>query len=83
MSYSHRTYAIALTSTLNNVDFSQVHETSAATVRKSVDESQFVLKWNTTNIPTFITDNSVTVTWSGTHADCLTLLATEAWTSEE
>ena len=43
MSYSNRTYATALTSTIGNVDFSQVHETSAATVRKSVDESQFVL----------------------------------------
>jgi len=83
MSYSNRTYATALTSTIGNVDFSQVHETSAATVRKSVDESQFILKWNTDSTPTFITDNSVTVTWSGTHADCLTLLATEAWTPEE
>mgnify|MGYP003152394826 CR=1 FL=1 len=83
MSFTDRTYATAQTSTLGNVDFSQIMETSANTVRKSVDESQFVLKWDTNNTPTFITNGSVTVTWSGSHADCLTLMNTSAWTSEE
>ena len=83
MSFTDRTYATAQTLTLGNVDFSQIMETSANTVRKSVDESQFVLKWDTNNIPTFITNGSVTVTWSGSHADCLTLMNTSAWTEEE
>ena len=81
MPYSQRTYATALTSTISNVDFSQVHETSAATVRKSVDESQFVLKWKTVDTPTFIADNSVTLTWSGSHAECLNLMSGSAWSS--
>ena len=81
MDYSNRTYSTALTSDIGSVDFSQVMETSINTVRKSIDESQFVLKWYTANTPTFITDNSVTLTWSGSHADCLTLMATEAWSS--
>jgi hypothetical protein len=83
MDYSDRTYATALTSTLGSVDFSQVMETSATTVRKSIDESQFVLKWYTANTPTFITDESVTLTWSGSHADCLTLMQSSSWTPED
>ncbi len=80
MDYSNRTYATALTSDIGSVDFSQVMETSASTVRKSIDETQFVLKWYTADTPTFVTDSSVTLTWSGSHADCLTLMATTAWT---
>ena len=80
MDYSNRTYATALTSDIGSVDFSQVMETSAATVRKSIDETQFVLKWYTADTPTFVTDSSVTLTWSGSYADCLTLMATTAWT---
>jgi hypothetical protein len=81
MDYSDRTYATALTADIGEVDFSQVMETSAATVRKSIDETEFVLKWHTVDTPTFISDESVELTWSGSHADCLTLMATEAWTS--
>ena len=81
MDYSNRTYATANTSTLGSVDFSQVMETSADTVRKSVNESQFVLKWKTVDTPTFITDESVTLTWSGSHAACLNLMTGSFWTS--
>jgi len=80
MHYEDRTYATALTTDLDNVDFTQVMETSAATVRKSIDETQFVLKWYTDHTPTFISDESVTIAWSGSHADCLTLMATSEWT---
>ena len=55
-------------------------ETSANTVRKSLDDSQFILKWYTANRPSFITDGSVTLTWSGSHADCLTKLNSSFWT---
>jgi len=82
MDYSDRTYATANTSTLGSVDFSQVMETSADTVRKSVDDTEFVLKWKTVNWPSFISPSgSMVPTWSGSHADCLTLMATEAWSS--
>ena len=83
MDYSNRTYAFANTADIGNVDFSQVMETSATTVRKSIDESQFVLKWYTANQPTFIANGSVTLTWSGTHTDCLEKLAGTDWTSDE
>ena len=39
MNYSNRTYSTALTSDIGSVDFSQVMETSADTVRKSVDDT--------------------------------------------
>ena len=45
MDYSNRTYSFINTSDIGSVDFSQVMETSAETVRKSIDESQFILKW--------------------------------------
>ena len=79
MSFSDRTYATSQTSTLGNVDFSQVFETSTNSVRKSIDETLFVLKWKTTQTPSFITDGSVTTTWTGAHDDCLTLMATSEW----
>ena len=82
MDYSDRTYSTVLTSEIGSVDFSQVMETSADTVRKSVDKTEFVLKWKTVNWPSFISPSgSMVPTWSGSHADCLTLMATEAWSS--
>ena len=80
MHYEDRKYSTALTSGIGSVDFTQVMETSADTVRKSIDETQFVLKWYKDHTPTFITDESVTLTWSGSHADCLTLMQTSEWT---
>tara|TARA_R110001592_G_scaffold9164_5_gene48984 strand:- start:400 stop:660 length:261 start_codon:yes stop_codon:yes gene_type:complete len=82
MNYSDRTYSTILTSKLGSVDFSQVMETSADTVRKSIDGTEFVLKWKTVDWPSFVTPSgSMTTTWSGSHADCLTLMATDAWSS--
>ena len=80
MDYSNRTYAFANWSDIGYVDFSQVMETSAATVRKSLDNSLFILKWYTANTPTFITEGSVTLSWSGSHAQCLQHLLGPNWT---
>ncbi len=66
MDDSNRTYAYVETSDIGSVDFSQVMETSAATVRKSIDESQFILKWYTAQWPSFIAPSgSVTPIWEG------------------
>ena len=36
----------------------------------------------TVDWPSFVTPSgSMTTTWSGSHADCLTLMATDAWSS--
>ncbi len=79
MDYTDRTYAFANTLDIGSVDFAQVMETSADTVRKSIDESQFILKWYTANEPSFITNGSVTLAWSGTHAECLNQLTSSFW----
>jgi len=71
------TYAIINIADLSNIDFSQVGETSENTIRKSLDESQFVIKWNTT--PTFVSDLSVVPVQILTHSEALTLMSTEAW----
>ena len=55
-------------------------ETSAHTVRKSLDSDLFILKWYTTNEPTFITSGSVELTWSGSHSQCLQQLLGPNWT---
>ena len=80
MDYSNRTYAFANWSDIGYVDFSQVMETSAATVRKSLDNQLFILKWYTADTPTFITDGSVTLSWSGSHSQCLQHLLGPNWT---
>jgi hypothetical protein len=55
-------------------------ETSAATVRKSLDNTLFILKWYTADTPTFVTDGSVTLSWSGSHSQCLQHLIGPNWT---
>ena len=71
------TYAIINIADLGNIDFSQVGETDENTIRKSLDETQFVIKYNTE--PTFITDGTVTPLQTLTHAEALVLMATAEW----
>jgi hypothetical protein len=71
------TYAIINIADLGNIDFSQVGETDKNTIRKSLDETQFVLKWNTE--PTFIADGTVTPLQTLTHEQALTLMSSAEW----
>jgi len=71
------TYAIINIADLGNIDFSQVGETDENTIRKSLDETQFVLKWNTE--PTFIADGTVVPLQTLTHEQALTLMASAEW----
>ena len=81
MDYSNRTYAFVNTSDIGSVDFSQVMETSANTVRKSIDESQFILNWYTAQWPSFIAPSgSVSTVWQCTHGECLNRLTSSFWT---
>jgi len=72
-----KTYIIISINDLPNVDFSQVGETSEGTIRKSLDETQFLLKWNTT--PTFIADGTIVPLQTLTHAEAVELMQTPAW----
>ena len=75
----HQTYATIVLGDLGNVDFSQVGETSAATIRENLltPPTEFVLKWNTE--PTFITDGTIVPIATYTHAQCLALMQTLEW----
>ena len=77
MSHLPDVYATINIADLTNIDFSQVGETDENTIRKSLDETQFVLKWNTE--PTFITDGTVVPLQTLTHAEALTLMASPSW----
>ena len=72
-------YAIINIADLTNIDFSQVGETDENTIRKSLDQTQFVIKWSNEHEPTFITDGTIIPLQTLTHAEALTLMATAEW----
>ena len=74
-----KTYAIIKLAEIGLIDFGQVAQSSASTVRKSLDNSQFVIKWQDGYEPTFISDGKVTPLQVLSHAECLELMATDKW----
>jgi hypothetical protein len=72
-------YGIIDINDLLKVDFTQVGQTSANTVRKSLDETMFVIKWETE--PDFIKDDVVIPLQVLTHEECLELMNTSEWTN--
>ena len=75
------TYAIIDINDISKVDFSQVEQNSAETVRKSLDGSQFVLKWEIE--PTFLTDGTIVPLQTLSHSECLTLMSTPEWSEPD
>ena len=72
-----RTYAVIDIKDLDLIDFSQIEETSRDTIRKSLDNTQFVIKW--TQEPTFIENGTVIPVGIYTHSECLELMSTDKW----
>jgi len=72
-------YAIIKLADIGLIDFSQVAQSSASTVRKSLDNTQFVIKWQEGYEPTFIADGTVIPVGIYTHSECLQIMATEKW----
>lgn len=81
MSHNDLTYQIISIDDLSLIDFSQIEEEDEDTIRKSVDETQFVIKWH--DEPTFITDGSVVPMQTLNHEDCIDLMQTIAWQETE
>lgn len=52
--YENREFMIIPVSELWKIDFNQVLETSAETVRKSVDETKTFVKWDGVEIPSSV-----------------------------
>ena len=72
-------YAIIKLADIGLIDFSQVAESSVFTVRKNLDDTQFVVKWQEGYEPTFISDGSVKPLQVLSHAECLELMSTDKW----
>ena len=77
--YENRSFAIFSTTEIDKVDFSLVCETSADTLRKSVDESKTFVKWDGEQ-PEFV---STLTTLEGpyTYSEILEILSGAEWTA--
>jgi hypothetical protein len=73
-----RKYVIINADEVDSVDFSQVDETSADTVRYSVDNSQTFVKFDSDTTPSFLEGKT-----QYSHSEILTILATDEWTDPD
>ena len=78
--YENRKFMIFNISELDNIDFTQVSETSKDTVRKSVDETKTFVKWDD-NIPECVL-NLNTKEGPYTYEEILDILSTEEWVKD-
>ena len=77
--HNNKTYATINLTELSLIDFSQILENSSSTIRKSLDDTEFVIKWQDGYTPTFITDSSVVPVGLYNHSEILELMATPEW----
>jgi hypothetical protein len=77
--YDNRNYLIIPTTEVSKVDFTQVCETSAETLRKSVDETKTFIKWDG-ETPAFVAD-LVGAEGPYTHSEILELLSGAEWSA--
>lgn len=75
--YENRKYVIINASEVSTVDFSQVIETSASTLRYSLDDSQTFVKFDG-DTPSFLSGKT-----QYNHSQVRAILAGEDWTEEE
>ena len=80
MEYQSRQFMIFNVSELDQIDFTQVLETSQDTVRKSVDETKTFVKWDSETIPDSVLD-LITKEGPYTYEEILAILSTEEWTN--
>jgi hypothetical protein len=79
--YENREFMIFNVSELDQIDFTQVLETSAETVRKSVDETKTFVKWDGT-MPECVT-NLTTKEGLYTYDEIIQILSGPEWTSPQ
>ena len=77
--YDNRQFMIFNVSELDQIDFTQVLETSIDTVRKSIDETKTFVKWDLPEMPSSV---YALTTKEGpyTYDEMLNILATPEWT---
>lgn len=79
--FENRKYLIFNMSEIDSIDFNNVLETSADTIRKSIDETKSFIKWDGEQ-PSFVSDLT-TSEGPYTHSQILEILTGETWTSNE
>jgi hypothetical protein len=77
MEFENRQYVIFNVSELDSIDFSQVLETSADTVRRSVDGTLTFVKWDG-DVPSHIESLTTKGNYM-THGEFLAEMNTEVW----
>lgn len=77
------TYGIISIVDIDKVDFSQVPEENNENLRKSLDGSQFVIKWYHGEEPSFIADGTIVPLQTLTHEECLALMSTAEWSEPD
>lgn len=73
-----RKYVIINADEVDSVDFSKVDETSADTVRYSLDGSKTFVKFDSDTTPSFLDGKT-----QYSHSEILTVLSGDEWTSDE
>lgn len=73
-----KNYVIIDADRVSSIDFNQVLETSAETLRYSLDASQTFIKYESTR-PDFLDEDDIALT----HAEILDVLSHEDWTSSD
>lgn len=76
-----RTFVIFNVSEINLIIFSQVLETSADTLRKSIDETLTFVKWEGANVPACIESLTTKGNYL-TYEEMLTVLSGPDWTAQ-
>ena len=76
--YDDRKFMIFNVSELNQIDFTQVLETSLDTVRKSIDNTKTFVKWD--GVMPDSVNNLTTKEGPYTYDEILTILSTTEWT---
>jgi hypothetical protein len=78
--YDNRQFAIFFTTELNQIDFTEVLETSAETCRVSTDGNLTFVKWDTETPPPSV-QALTTIQGFYTYEEILDILSGEEWTS--
>jgi hypothetical protein len=81
MDYNNREFMIFNVSELPNINFDEVLETSIDTVRKSVDQTKTLVKWDDV-MPTCVS-NLTTKEGPYTYDEILVILSTPEWTEPD
>lgn len=79
--YPNREFMIFNVFELSQIDFTKVHETSAETVRKSVDKTKTFVKWDGI-IPQCVSDLT-TKEGPYTYDEILAILSTPEWSDPD